>query len=233
MKRSQGTPRQSDQRTENSSSNERYSRLSSIAIRTVRKFFRVNVRCASCAQYLPHSTSIVENTIRMIDMPDTILCERCRWVARYESYFCCGYCTRADHSVRLLAVDEENSLANDRVKRVVFCCTKCLRSSPERAKYANESVDIELCSFMGRSGVSPRDDNDTELSDVLRRAAQMALGESNSPTQKHACRRATRTVSALIRSPSTACYQRYLNTITWERRYAKTLCDCKMRQSTA
>lgn len=220
MKRRGGARIRGEPNAESSSSDKIQASLPPSAVCAVKEFVVVNVRCASCAQPIPPSAPSENILHSVMRIPDTILCGRCRWVARRDSYFCCGYCTRADASVRMFAVIRECGPAKG-VKRAVFCCSRCLRRRSDPAIDALSGVTIDMFLLLKRSGVSPRDDDDARLSELLRSAARIVFGEGGGDPGHASGGRRPRTVSALLRSPSCECYNRYLKYMAAEQWFRK------------
>ena len=138
---------------------EQESELPVRAKHVIQRFVSYNLRCASCA-------------VRLSDKSMSILCLLCKWKARFDGYFTCGYCPRADRTVKLRMTPSKLSHHRDLRKSVTFVCGSC---TPGLESSNINKHSIEMCCVFRRNNVYPTDMYDTKLSDALQMAADSLL----------------------------------------------------------
>lgn len=177
-------------------------KISCAARRLISHFMVVNERCASCCEIMRPRLSI--STVN-----NTILCRMCRWKARFDGYFQCGFCLCADDTVSLFNCKRLCSLVR-KSGSVIFACKNCSNRfvyTPEDSKH--KSVKIELYCRLERRDVHPQDIDDSNICEMLNIAAQSACVD----TTFHR----TSLCSLVVRSPTIADYDLHTRSLTWQK----------------
>lgn len=188
----------------------------------VEELVAVNTRCASCAERFCYPEMTPERP--RCTFRDTVLCRRCRWVARYDGQFTCGSCTQVNASVCLTLVhpNAHDGSRGEKSRRktnpVVFACERC-RSGKQHAEASAsgstmDCVTIDIVCRIGQTrSVHPDDPDDAALSEVLHMASHSMMNDRSMNRRSGG---GSLRWAVTVRSPATKHFHAHLAALEWD-----------------